>query len=130
MSIRTTCYIGATMIEVELIEELKNNIGKILPVPGLQVEISPAKKEEPWSPEYIASISIDGHGFEAVVEVVPSRSSAIFRSKLVSLVSYTGRDEDVAPLILSDYFSEEKREECKKAGMNFIDISGNAYIAH
>ena len=118
------------MIEAELIEEFKNNIGEILPVPGLQVEVSPVQKREPWSPDYIASISIDGKGFRAAVELVPARSSAIFRSKLASLVSYTVQDGDVVPLILSDYFSEEKREECKKAGVNFIDISGNAYIAH
>lgn len=118
------------MIEAELVKRFNNRYTEILPVPGLQVEISPAKKKEAWSPDYDASISIDGKGFRAAMEVIPSRSSAIFRSRLASLISYTGRDGGLVPLILSDFLSKEKREECKAAGVFFIDLSGNAYIAH
>ncbi|MEW6555541.1 MAG: type IV toxin-antitoxin system AbiEi family antitoxin [Actinomycetota bacterium] len=118
------------MIEAEIVNELMNGIGEILPIPGLKFEISPAKKREAGSPEYIASISIDGKGVKAAIEVLPTRSSAIFRSKLSSLVSYADRDGGLVPLILSDYLSKEKREECKGAGVLFIDLSGNAYISH
>jgi len=118
------------MIEAEIVDGLKNSIGEILPVPGLRFEISPAKKREAWSPDYIASISIDGKKVKAAVEVLPSRSSAIFRSKLASLVSYADREGGLVPLILSDYLSKEKREECKGDGIFFIDLSGNAYISH
>lgn len=118
------------MREAEVVEQFRKRVWNILPVPGLQVEISPARRMESWSPDYVASISIDGQGFEAVVEVLASRSSAMFRSKLGSLVSYARRNEDLAPLILSDYLSEEKREECKREGVNLIDLSGNAYLVH
>lgn len=118
------------MIEVEIVDGLKNGIGEILPIPGLEFDISPAKKREAWSPDYIASISIGGKGFRAAVEVLPSRSSAILRSKLASFVSYADRDAGFIPLILSDYLSKEKREDCKGAGISFIDLSGNAYISH
>jgi hypothetical protein len=130
MSSWTTILKEATMIEAEIVNGLKNGIGEILPIPGLKFEISPAKKREAWSPDYIASISIDGKVFRAAAEVISSRSSAILRSKLASLMSYAGRNGDLVPLILSDYLSKEKREECKGAGIFFIDLSGNAYIAH
>lgn len=126
----TTTFIGATLIESEFIKEFKNGVREILPIPGLQVEISPVKKREAWSPDYFASISIDGKGFKAAIEVLRSKSSAIFRSKLASLVSYVERNGNIEPLLLSDYLSEEKREECKSAGVNFVDLSGNAYMAH
>lgn len=118
------------MLEAEIVDGLKNGIGEILPIPGLKFEISPAKKREAWSPDYIASISIDGKGVKAAIGVLPLRSLAIFRSKLASLVSYADRDGGLVPLILSDYLSKEKREECKGAGIFFIDLSGNAYISH
>jgi hypothetical protein len=118
------------MREADVVEKFKKKAGEILPVPGLQLEISPARRVEPWSPDYIASISINGQRFEAAVEVLASRSSAMFRGKLASLVSYAARNEDLAPLILSDYLGEEKREECKSEGVNLIDLSGNAYLVH
>ncbi|RJP27256.1 MAG: hypothetical protein C4536_14005 [Actinobacteria bacterium] len=118
------------MIEAEIIDGLKNGIGEILPIPGLKLEISPDKKREAGSPDHLASISIDGKGVKAAIEVLSSRSSAMLRSKLASLVSYADRDGGLVPLILSDYLSKEKREECKGAGISFIDLSGNAYISH
>lgn len=118
------------MKELEIIEELKEGAGKILSIPRLQVEITPFKTGEAWTPDYIASISVDDKGFNAAVEVLASRSSAMFRGKIASLVSHTEKIGDLEPLLLSDYLSGEKREECKNAGVNFIDLSGNAYVAH
>ncbi|MBC7230294.1 MAG: hypothetical protein H5T74_07890 [Actinobacteria bacterium] len=118
------------MKEAEIVDGLKNGIGEILPVPGLKFGISPARKREALSPDYVASISINGKGFRAAIDVLPSRSSAILRGKLARLVSYAHRDGGFVPLILSDYLSKEKREECKDAGISFIDLSGNAYIVH
>ncbi|NPV54762.1 MAG: hypothetical protein HPY71_14815 [Firmicutes bacterium] len=117
------------MIEAEIVDRLRNGIEEILPVPGLRFEISPAKKRQAGSPDYIASISIKGKRFKAAVEVLSSKSAAILRSKLASLVSYADRGHGLVPLILSDYLSKEKRDECKGAGVSFIDLSGNAYIS-
>jgi hypothetical protein len=129
MSIRTTLLKEATMIEAELLEELKKNMGGILPVPGLKADFSFARKGGPWEPDVALEISFNGKRIKAAGELVSSRSLAAFRSELRNLISYAESKGSALPLLISDFLSEEKRKECKAARVNFLDLSGNVYLA-
>lgn len=116
------------MVEAELLGELKKSFGSILPVPGIKLAFLPAREKKPWAPDVVLEISFDDHRIQVSGELVANRSLSSFRSKLRNLVSYADSKSDLLPLLISDFLSAEKREECKNAGVNFLDLSGNVYL--
>jgi DNA-binding transcriptional regulator YhcF (GntR family) len=116
--------------ESKIIDQLKKEYKKLLPVPGLKIKFG--KK-----PSSIQDIQVD---FQALVifgdlrfrimgEVVSQNIAAIFKDKLSRLKTYAS-EKDLVPIIVTRYLSPGKREECKNAGVNFIDLSGNVRLIY
>jgi hypothetical protein len=54
----------------------------------------------------------------------------MFKEKISLLKSYAIQDPDSVPVILAEYLSANKREECQKAGIYFLDMSGNVFLEY
>jgi hypothetical protein len=61
-------------------------------------------------------------------EVVSQRYPKQLREKGVQLLEISQRGRKGYPVIIAPYISELGREICKKIGIGFLDLSGNAYL--
>jgi hypothetical protein len=61
-------------------------------------------------------------------EVVSQRYPKQLREKGVQLFEISQRGRKGYPVIIAPYISELGREICKKIGIGFLDLSGNAYL--
>ena len=117
-------------IESEIIAQLRKEQSKLLPVAGLKIRFEKMLSEnEPGHPEFRASIRFKDQQFGIIGEVVSKSSSAIFKDKLARLKAFVSDEKDCAPVVVARYFSRGKREACKDAGVNYIDLSGNVLLS-
>ena len=61
-------------------------------------------------------------------EVVSQRYPKQLREKGLQLLEISQRGTKGYPVIIAPYISELGREVCKKIGVGFLDLSGNAYL--
>ena len=61
-------------------------------------------------------------------EVVSQRYPKQLREKGLQLLEISQRGTKGYPVIIAPYISELGREICKKTGVGFLDLSGNAYL--
>jgi len=61
-------------------------------------------------------------------EVVSQRYPKQLREKGLQLLEISQRGKKGYPVIIAPYISELGREVCKKIGVGFLDLSGNAYM--
>jgi hypothetical protein len=61
-------------------------------------------------------------------EVVSQRYPKQLREKGLQLLEISQRERKGYPVIIAPYISELGREICKKIGVGFLDLSGNAYL--
>ena len=61
-------------------------------------------------------------------EVVSQRYPKQLREKGLELLEISQRGKRGYPVIIAPYISELGREICKKIGVGFLDLSGNAYL--
>jgi hypothetical protein len=61
-------------------------------------------------------------------EVISQRYPKQLREKGVQLLELSQRGRKGYPVIIAPYISELGREICKKIGVGFLDLSGNAYL--
>ncbi len=116
--------------ESKIIAQLRKQQNNLLPVAGLKIrfEKMPFEKE-PGHPDFRASVQFRDQQFYIIGEVVSQNSSAIFRDKLARLKAYASDKKDYVPVVVARYFSRDKREACKSAGVNYIDLSGNVLLS-
>ena len=117
-------------IESKIIAQLRKEQNKLLPIVGLKIQFEkmPFEKEA-GHPDFRASVRFRDQQFDIIGEVVPQISSAIFKDKLARLKAYASEEKDRAPVVVARYFSRDKREACKSAGVNYIDLSGNVLLS-
>ena len=61
-------------------------------------------------------------------EVVSQRFPKQIREKGLQLLEITEQGKKGYPVIIAPYISELGKEICKKMGVGFLDLSGNAYL--
>jgi len=61
-------------------------------------------------------------------EVISQRYPKQLREKGLQLLEATKQGQKGYPVIIAPYISELGRETCKKIGVGFMDLSGNAYL--
>ncbi len=86
-------------------------------------------EKEPGHPDFRGSIRFRDQEFDIAGEVVSQNSSAIFKDKLGRLKAFASHENEIVPVVVAQYLSEGKREACKKAGINYIDLSGNVLLS-
>lgn len=110
----------------DIANELEKSIGRLLPVPGLEVFV-----EHEHSRRWDLFIKADYQGlcFDIIVEVVWLNSLPAFQNKINSLKS-SAQGDHVVPVLAAPYLSPERQALCREAGVYFMDLSGNVFIAH
>jgi hypothetical protein len=116
--------------ESKIIAQLKKQQNSLLPVAGLKILFEKMTFEkEPGHPDFRASVRFRDQEFDIIGEVVSQSSSAIFKDKLVRLKAHASDKKSNVPVIVAQYLSRGKREACKSAGVNYIDLSGNVLFS-
>ena len=114
------------MRENKIAKALENSIGHLLPVPGIELFVEPERSEQ-W--DLFIRAHYQGLCFDIIVEVVSAHSLPVFQNKINRLKS-SARGERVVPVLAAPYLSPEKQTLCREAGVYFMDLSGNVFIAH
>jgi hypothetical protein len=112
----------------EIVEQLNKEQKKLVPVPGLEIKIEkkpPANQD--FQVDFQALLIFGDLRFRIIGEVVSQNIASIFKNKLSHLKSYAS-EKHLVPVITAPYLSPNKREECRHAGINFIDLSGNVFL--
>jgi len=114
------------MKENIIAKELKKSIKHMLPVPGLELSV-----EHALSREWDLSIKADYQGlcFDIIVEAVSANSLPAFQNKINRLKSSV-LGKHAVPVLTAPYLSPERQALCREAGVYFMDLSGNVFIAH
>jgi hypothetical protein len=116
--------------ESKILAQLRKHQNHMLGVSGLRIrfEKMPFEKE-PGHPDFRGSVRFRDQQFDIIGEVVSQKSSAIFKDKLARLKSFASREDEIVPVVVAQYLSKGKREACKKAGINYLDLSGNILLS-
>jgi len=117
--------------ELEIIKELKQRANELLPIKDLNVKFEigkPVKKD--LMPDLIMHVSYKGIKFDMAGEVISQQSSSILKAKISALKSYVVYDRNLVPIIIAEYLSPERREQCQNEGVYYLDLSGNIFIKY
>lgn len=123
-----TIISGNTMQESNILKEIEESIERLLPVPGLEVEVERRhSNSKQW--DLLAKARYQKLQFDIIVEVVSANSLAAFKNK-INWLKAAAKDQNAVPVIAVPYMSPERQALCREAGINFLDLSGNVFIAH
>lgn len=112
----------------------KDNINKVLKslldfkIDGISMEASPRESAPFWQHDFVANLQYKNIHFKLMGEIIDIASSASFLSKIKLMKQYANANS--ISVLIAKYFSAARQEECKKAGICFIDLSGNVYLKY
>jgi hypothetical protein len=119
------------MSEQEILDHLAEHIGDLIPLQGLRIRFEiPRPKGRAWRPDFAASVSYKKLQFKLIGEIVPQESSSMFKAKLSLLKSQAGSLEGSVPVVVARYLSPERRKQCQKEDICFLDLSGNVFLEY
>jgi hypothetical protein len=78
--------------------------------------------------DIILRLKVGGKTKNLLCEVISQRYPKQLREKGLQLLEISQRGRKGYPVIIAPYISELGREICKKIGIGFLDLSGNAYL--
>jgi hypothetical protein len=114
------------MHKKEIVNDLKNSLGKLIPVSGLKI-MSASSRSRQW--DLVIRFDYQDLSFDAIVEVVAVNSLPVFQNKINKLKSLPD-DESAIPVLAAPYLSPEKQALCRDSNIFFIDLSGNIFISY
>ena len=125
----TTLPIEATMnINNDILVQVKEKFEEFFPFEIVDFHLEP--QIGPFRPDFMADAHFENKRFKLVGEIIKHVSSSQFRNCLYQLKLYAYYKQRLVPIIIAKYLSPKKREECKKAGVNFLDFSGNVFFRY
>ena len=114
----------------KIIDRLNKKQKKLIPVPGLKIQFEKRQSvSKDFYSDFQALVIYKDLRFRVIGEVISHNISAIFKDKLSRLKAYPVK-KDFVPIIIAPYLSPERRDECKSAGINFVDLSGNVFLKY
>lgn len=127
LSIWTTVANKATAMEHNnLLDLVKEKLEESLSLKILNFEIEP--RLDNLRPDFIADISFKKWRFKLFGEILNHQSASIFKHALYKLQLCAAQRPDLVPILIAKYLSPPKQQECKEAGINFMDLSGNVFF--
>ncbi len=119
------------MLQSEIVIEFKNNWKHLLSVEGLKIVVlMQPKADVDHICDMLADVSYKNVHFRIAGEVVGQAGSAVFQNKIKEIDDYVKQHKGLVPVIVAPYLSPKKQEACRSAGIFFIDLSGNIFLAH
>ena len=117
--------------ELQIIKELKYRVKKLIPIKDLEIQIEVEKSiGKKLMPDLIMHVIYSNLEFDLAGEVIAQYSSSVLKAKIAALKSYVSHDKDLVPIIIAEYLSPERREQCRDEGVYYLDLSGNIFIKH
>ena len=114
--------------ESKIIDRLKKEHKKLIPVSGLKIKFEKSRPvSKAFDSDFQALVIYKGLRFSIIGEVISHNIAAIFKDKLSRIKAYPPK-KGFVPIIIAPYLSPEKRDKCKSAGINFVDLSGNVFL--
>ncbi|WP_290797209.1 hypothetical protein, partial [Halomonas sp.] len=115
--------------ELKIIEQLEKNMEGLVPIQGFNLYIEDRIDSiNNGASDFIARVQYQGQSYEMAGEILPRNYMPVFKDKIFKLKSLVEQRQGMSGILVSPYLSKNKRDECKKAGVNFIDLSGNVFI--
>ncbi len=120
------------MKERELLEKLKNNMGDLLD--GLQVveirtDAPPGSKKHDFRADLVATVKVGNKSKELIFEVKHRGYPRELEEGVQTLSKLTENRPELVPVLVVPFISETGRRQVRDRGINFIDLSGDVYIA-
>jgi DNA-binding Lrp family transcriptional regulator len=117
------------MSEREILDYLVNNIGDLISLQGLSIRFeTPRPSDKAWRADFTARVSYKKQQFKLIGEIISQHSSSMFKAKLFSLKSHANEGEGKIPIVVANYLSPDRRKQCQKEGVCFLDLSGNVLL--
>lgn len=117
--------------EQQIIKELKKSLKELLPIKGLEIEMSPKMfSAMNVFVDLVAQIEHEGMSFQLVIEVVAQNSLPVFKNKIAKLKAAVADFHEVVPVLAARYLSPQRRSICRDEGICFMDLSGNVFIKY
>ena len=121
------------MTEKEIEQKFKADFRELFPKlkGATAVPIASVPKDSSQSVrlgDIILRLRVRGKTKNLLCEVVSQRYPKQLREKGLQLLEISQRGRKGYPVIVAPYISEFGREICKKIGVGFLDLSGNAYL--
>lgn len=111
--------------EIELFNEFKKKISQIFPK---EFQVIPEHSGNDFSDFYLI-LKYRKIQINFIVEAKIINSSASLKYIIEKIQLLKKENKQLKMILLSSYFSPEKQIECKSNGINFVDLSGNLYLA-
>jgi hypothetical protein len=117
------------MSDRKIMDYLVNHIGDLIPLQGLSIRFETQRsKDKAWRPDFMARVSYRKQQFKLIGEIISQQSSSMFMAKLSSLKSHAGKAEGAVPIVVANYLSPDRRNQCQEQGICFLDLSGNVFL--
>jgi hypothetical protein len=121
------------MTEKEIQQKFKADFRELFPKlkGAIAVPMVPLPKDSSESErmvDIILRLRVGGKFKNLLCEVVSQRYPKQLREKGLQLLEITQGGSKGYPVIIAPFISELGREICKKIGVGFLDLSGNAYL--
>jgi hypothetical protein len=121
------------MTEKEIEKKFKADFRALFPKlkGATAVPIAPLPKDSSESgrmADIILRLKVGDKFKNLLCEVVSQRYPKQLREKGLQLLEFTQGSSKGYPVIVAPFISETGREICKKIGVGFLDLSGNAYL--
>jgi DNA-binding transcriptional regulator YhcF (GntR family) len=117
------------MSERKIMDYLVNHIGDLIPLHGLSIRFETLRpKDKAWQPDFMARVSYKKQQFKLIGEIISQQSSSLFKAKLSSLKFHAGTAEGAVPIVVANYLSPDRRNQCQEEGIFFLDLSGNVLL--
>jgi hypothetical protein len=110
---------------------LNKQIRDVLQIKGFDLKFESCPlSDDAWHPDFIARASFKNIKFNIAGEFLKQKSLPYIKDKLSNLKLFVGNNSSYIPVIISEYFSPDKRELCRGAGVYYMDLSGNVFLEH
>jgi len=121
------------MTEKEIEQKFKTEFRKLFPplkdATAIPVAALPKDSSESGKMvDIILRLRVRDKTKNLLCEVVSQRYPKQLRAKGLQLLELSQRGRKGYPVIIAPYISDLGREICKKIGVGFLDLSGNAYL--
>jgi DNA-binding transcriptional regulator YhcF (GntR family) len=120
------------MRERELVEKLKNEMGGLLDgvqVVSVRADASLGSKKQHLQADLVVRVKIGNDSRQLVFEVKHRGYPRELEEGIQSLIKLTESRPELVPVLAVPFISETGRRQVRDRGVNYIDLSGNAYIA-
>ena len=116
--------------QLKIIDRLIKEQKELIPLPGLKIRFEKSRSvSNSFNSDFPGLVLYKDLRFRILGEVISHNISAIFKEKL-SRLKTGSQKKDFVPIIIAPYLSPEKRDACKSAGINFVDLSGNVFLKY